>query len=415
MESIIAIGLLSLNACISSYTAMKLAKQESKFKRLHQFGKQNRMVFRELFSENTERYEFLNKLFNILYELNQIMKSLTSPYYESSNALEQNIPDVYLFVYNLNSFFAWIELRKKRSSIINAIHFNKLKEIIEDILYFFHTHETIQFRIPLLVQKQLGEKMLFQIKSIEYKIDDNSSLSSSSSSSDDNDSSDHPQNHHFPLPNQRRTVKKKRSEMIGLLEFCENLQQNLIVRNLTSNIEKIFNTIQSLKSKFLQLHNIEDYITYYYFLFFNSQPNYWFRFYYRKEIKEYMQYLDEKKVLFVVPPKVDEYFHKKIKKNKDLIKIKEKMTEYFKENRLNKTNVFLSNYIEVHEWGVVKRFIFSKLKIILFKAYLKHFYFEIIDLEKKLDILLKLVEDILIEDSNLKDKLTYTIIQSQLS
>ena len=64
MESIIGIGLLSLNACISSYTALKLAKQESTFKRLHQFGKQNRMVFRELFYENTERYEFLNKLFS---------------------------------------------------------------------------------------------------------------------------------------------------------------------------------------------------------------------------------------------------------------------------------------------------------------------------------------------------------------
>ena len=413
MESIIGIGLLSLNACISSYTALKLAKQESTFKRLHQFGKQNRMVFRELFYENTERYEFLNKLFNILYELNQIMKSLTSPYYESNNTLEQNIPDVYLFVYNINSFFAWIELRKKRSSTINAIHFNKLKEIIEEILYFFHTHETIQFRIPLLVQKQLGEKMLFQIKSIEkYKIDDNSSLSSSSS---DENSSSGPPYHYNPLQNRNRTVKKKRSEIIGLLDFCENLQQNIIVRNLTTNIEKIFTTIQSLKSKFLELHNIEDYITYHFFLFFTSQPKsiFWFR--YRKEIKEYMDYLCEKKILFVVPPKVDEYFYKKIKKNKDLLKIEEKIKEYFKENKLNKKNVFLSNFSEVHEWCIVKRFIFSKLKIILFKAYLKHFYFEIIDLEKKIDILLKLVEDILIKDSNLKDKLTNTIIQSQLS
>lgn len=293
MESIIGIGLLSLNACISSYTALKLAKQESTFKRLHQFGKQNRMVFRELFSENTERYEFLNKLFNILYELNQIMKSLTSPYYESTYAFEQNISDVYLFVYNVNSFFAWIELRKKRSSTINAIHFDKLKEIIEDILYFFHTHETVQFRIPLLNQKQLGENMLFKTEAIEYEIDDRSSISSSSSS--DSNSSNNHNRRNCP----RRSVKKAKSDIIGLLEFCEKSQRNSLLKNLTVNIEKIFNTIQLLKSKFLQLHNMEDYVVYYYFLFFKSKSaNYWLRFYYRKEIIEYLQYLHKKKNSF---------------------------------------------------------------------------------------------------------------------
>lgn len=123
----------------------------------------------------------------------------------------------------------------------------------------------------------------------------------------------------------------------------------------------------------------------------------------------------KKKIVFVVPPKIDEYFYKKLKKNKELGKIEEKVTEYLRQNKFQKHTVFLENNAEVQEWNIVKRFITSKLKIILFKAYLKHFYVEIVDLEKKFDILLNLVESILIEDSNLKDRLTNTIIQSQLS
>ena len=166
----------AISVCAAAANACMLQHQKSRLDKLKDRASVNLAETTKLLREKDEMVAHLYKLYTIVTELDQIMESVLSPVYTPNAAIAGTLrharfehgreicqmayslhSDVNAYVYTVSQLFRWIEIKNNNRTAIHAMH--ALHVRIETVSRMLHLTQQHRIRVPLIVQKAIGDRM----------------------------------------------------------------------------------------------------------------------------------------------------------------------------------------------------------------------------------------------------------------